>query len=399
MEVTILMPCLNEEETLRACIIKAMHAVETNNLEAEILIADNGSTDSSLDIAHSLGVTVIHVTEKGYGNTLRAGIEHAKGKYIIMGDSDDSYDFGAIQPFVQKLREGNDLVMGNRFRGGIEHGAMPFLHRYLGNPVLSFIGRLFFKIPAGDFHCGLRGFDRKAILNIGLCTTGMEFASEMIVKASLNHLKISEVPTKLYPDGRSRPPHLRTWRDGWRHLRFLLLFSPKWLFLYPGLAFILAGAMVTSILFMGPVKIQSITFDIHTMLYSSVMVVIGFQVVTFYFLSRIFAIKTGLDNNIKWLERFNNFFSLEKGLVAGSLILLSGVALTVYSIDVWEKTSFGNLEPMQIFRLVIPATTFLVLGVQLVFNSFFASILNLKTKFKIQEPEFGAMSYPAFQTR
>jgi glycosyltransferase involved in cell wall biosynthesis len=379
MEITILMPCLNEEETLRACITKAKQAIRTHKLDAEILVADNGSTDDSVHIARHMGARVIHVRDKGYGEALKAGIGHAQGKYIIMGDSDDSYDFSEIGSFICKLREGYDLVMGNRFLGGIEKSAMPFLHRYLGNPVLSWIGRLFFNIPVGDFHCGLRGVNRQTISDIGLCAAGMEFASEMVVKSSMNHLKITEVPTKLYPDGRSRPPHLRTWRDGWRHLRFLLLYSPKWLFLYPGFLMMIIGCLFTSVLFVGPVKLNSVTFDIHTMLYSAIMAIIGFQVITFYFFSRIFAIRAGLDSSRKWMKKFNRFFSLEKGLIIGFFILTAGFALTIYSLNIWERKSFGNLNPVSVLRFVIPAVTFLVLGVQLIFNSFFCSILQLKT--------------------
>lgn len=303
-----------------------------------------------------------------------------------MGDSNDSYDFTDILPFVKRLRDGNDLVMGNRFKGGIEKNAMPFLHKYLGNPVLSFIGRLFFKTSIGDFHCGLRWFNRSSILDIGLCSSGMEFASEMIVKSSLNNLKIVEVPIKLYPDGRSKRSHLRTWRDGWRHLRFLLLFSPKWLFLYPGLVFMMAGILTTAVLFQGPVKIGAVHFDIHTMLYSAITIVIGFQSVTLYFLARIFAIKSGLDNNNEWLKKFNRYFSLEKGLGTGVFVLISGVILSVYSLNIWNRQLFGNLDPLHVLRFVIPAVTCLLLGIQIIFNSFFTSILHLqKTIAKLNE--------------
>lgn len=378
MELTILMPCLNEEETIRLCVLKAQHALETNNIDGEILVADNGSIDCSTQIAESLGARVIHVVEKGYGKALSAGIEQAKGKYVIMGDSDDSYDFTDILPFVNRLRDGYDLVMGNRFKGGIEKNAMPFLHKYLGNPVLSFIGRLFFNTSIGDFHCGLRGFNRRSILAIGLCSPGMEFASEMIVKSSIYNLKIAEVPIKLYQDGRSRRSHLRTWHDGWRHLRFLLLFSPKWLFLYPGIVFMMAGILITVMLFQGPVKIGSVNFDIHTMLYSAISIVIGFQSVTFYFLARIFSIKSGLDNNKEWLKKFNRYFSLEKGLGMGIFVLLSGALFSVYTLNIWNRQSFGNLDPLYVLRFVIPAVTCLLLGIQIIFNSFFTSILHLQ---------------------
>jgi len=379
MEVTILMPCLNEEETIKNCILKAMHSIDKHGLDAEILVGDNGSSDNSAEIAQSLGARVIQVQEKGYGCALRAGISQAKGKYIIMGDADDSYDFGDIYSFISRLREGYDLVMGNRFKGGIEKGAMPFLHKYLGNPVLSYIGRLFFKIPIGDFHCGLRGMNKEAMTNAGLCTTGMEFASEMVVKSALNKLKITEVPIKLYKDGRSKAPHIRTWSDGWRHLRFLLLYSPKWLFLYPGLFMILLGIMVTALLFNGPVTIKNITFDVHTMLYFSLLSVVGFQLVAFYFQSKVFAIKESLLNNEVWLQRFEKYFSLEKGIVVGGLILICGIAFTVYCFSIWGSADFGDLDPKRVLRLAIPSVSSLLLGIQLIFNSFFISLLMLKT--------------------
>ncbi len=379
LELTILMPCLNEEETIGTCILKAQNAIKERGIMAEVLIADNGSTDASIEIAQNLGAQVIHVKERGYGSALIAGINHAKGKYIIMGDADDSYDFGDIYKFVKKLRNGFDLVMGNRFKGGVEKGAMPYLHRYLGNPVLSFIGRLFFRSPIKDFHCGLRGFNRDAILELGLCTTGMEFASEMVVKSALNKLNISEVPIKLYPDGRTRAPHLRTWHDGWRHLRFLLLYSPKWLFLYPGLFMFFIGLILSTILFGGPVNIGSVTFDIHSMLYFSMLIVVGFQVVAFYFQSKVFAIKTDLLKEPLWLKRFEKVFSLEKGLLIGLLLILIGVVLSVSSFLMWDKSAFGNLEPSKVFRVVIPAVTFLIIGGQSMFNSFFMSLLGLKT--------------------
>lgn len=378
LELTVLIPCLNEEETLGTCIKKAKEAIEKNNLLAEILIADNGSTDLSVEIAAGLGARIINVVEKGYGSALIAGIQQAQGKYIIMGDADDSYDFGDIMKFVTKLREGNDLVMGNRFKGGIKKGAMPFLHRYLGNPILSFIGRLFFKSAIKDFHCGLRGFNRDAIISIVLCTTGMEFASEMVVKSVLNNLTIAEVPVKLYPDGRSRAPHLRTWHDGWRHLRFLLLYSPKWLFLYPGLIITFLGVLVTTMLCFGPVILGTITFDIHTMLYSAMAAVMGWQVIAFYFQAKILAAQSNLIEESKWLMRFKKWFSLEKGIVAGFILILLGSMLTGYSFFIWDKNNFGNLQPTEVFRVVIPAVASLVLGVQLIFNSFFISILDLK---------------------
>jgi len=380
MELTILMPCLNEEETIELCILKANTYLSANGLEGEVLIADNGSTDRSIVIARELGARIISVKEKGYGNALRNGIEQAKGKFIIIGDSDNSYDFGDLTLFLTKLREGYHLVMGNRFKGGIERNAMPFLHRYLGNPVLSYLGRLFFGIAIRDFHCGLRGIEKETILTIGLSSTGMEFASEMVVKSYLHDLSITEVPTKLYPDGRSRPPHLNTWRDGWRHLRFLLLFSPHWLFLYPGLTCMLLGTLISTVLFFGPVVIGQVHFDIHTMLYTAMLIITGFQVVTFYFFSKLFAVRSGMNINMEWSIWLNKNFSLERGLFFGCLSLICGVGLTIYAIQVWDARSFGLLDPSQTFRLVIPAVTFIVIGVQVIFNSFFLSLLNLRIK-------------------
>jgi glycosyltransferase involved in cell wall biosynthesis len=387
-EITILMPCLNEDATLGICINKAMQAIDDHNLDAEILISDNGSTDNSIMIANSLGVRVISVKEKGYGNVLRSGIAHAQGKYVIMADSDNSYDFHYLLPFVIKLREDNDLVMGNRFLGGIEPNAMPFLHKYLGNPVLSFIGRLFFNISIGDFHCGFRGFNREAMLGNNLFTTGMEFASEMVIKSSLNRQKIVEIPVRLYKDGRQRSSHLRTWHDGWRHLRFLLLFSPSWLFLYPGLAMVFFGVIITIVLLPSPLTIGHIKLDVHTMLYSASLIVIGTQMITFYYFSRLFGEKEGVHYNRKWLSRFNEYFSLEKGLIIGGGILLVGVVLLLYSVNLWTNKSFGNLQPSKMLRIIIPSVTCLMLGIQLIFNSFFASILNLNIRHASPVPEY-----------
>src|SRR3990167_1616671 len=280
-ELTILMPCLNEAETLAVCIQKTKQFLDQEQVKGEILIADNGSTDGSQDIAMTQGVRVVSVSERGYGAALKTGIEAAAGRYVIMGDADDSYNFLHLKPFLDKLREGYDLVMGNRFKGGIMQGAMPFKNRFLGNPALSFLGRLFFNSQLGDFHCGLCGFHRERLQKLELQGNGMEFASEMIVKATLKQLKIAEVPTQLFPDGRSRKPHLRPWRDGWRHLRLLLLFSPRWLFFYPGLVLMLLGMLLMSTLVAGPVNIGGINFDIHTMLFSSVFMIAGMQAVSF----------------------------------------------------------------------------------------------------------------------
>lgn len=380
------MPCLNEEQTIAICIKKAQFSIERYQLNAEILVSDNGSADNSVSLAIDAGARVIIVKERGYGNVLRAGIEHAKGQYIIMADSDDSYDFSEIFPFVLKLREGYDLVMGNRFLGGIEPNSMPFLHRYLGNPVLSFVGRLFFKIPVGDFHCGIRGVNRQAMASINLFTTGMEFASEMIIKCSLSGQKITEIPVRLYPDGRSRPPHLRTWHDGWRHLRFLFLYCPTWLFLYPGSILMVVGIMITTLLLPGPVPLGHVTFDVHTMVYSASAIVIGFQTLTFYFCSKLFAAKKGFDYKNRWVGEFNHYFTLERGLIAGGIMLILGLSLTLYAIHMWIGKSFGTLQPSKMLRLIIPAVTSLMLGTQIIFNSFFASMLNLNLKYNKSIP-------------
>ena len=377
-ELSILMPCLNEEETLATCINKAKSFLEKNNVNGEVVIADNGSTDNSIKIATSLGARVVHIKEKGYGNALRGGILAAEGKYIIMADSDDSYDFINLMPYLEKLREGYDLVMGNRFKGGIKKGAMPFLHRYLGNPVLSFIGRLFFKIKIRDFHCGLRGFNRNRIIDINLVTTGMEFASEMVVKASLNHLKITEVPTILSPDGRNRPPHLNTWQDGWRHLRFLLLFSPRWLFLIPGLFFLISGIIVSSLLVVQSIFLNNVKFDIHTLLYTSTFIFIGFQFVSFYILSKIYATSNKLIPQSKSGAFWQKNFKMEYGVISGVIFIMAGITLTLKVYLTWSQLHFGNLDPVNTFRLAVPATLFLILGVQMIITSFLASLLGSK---------------------
>jgi glycosyltransferase involved in cell wall biosynthesis len=377
-ELSILMPCLNEAETLATCIEKAQKALANLNVNGEVVVADNGSTDGSPEIAASLGARVIHVAEKGYGSALLGGIKAARGKYIIMGDADDSYDFSNLGPFLEKLRAGYDLVMGNRFKGGIAPNAMPRLHRYLGNPVLTGIGRLFFSSECGDFHCGLRGFSKEAIERLDLRTRGMEFASETVVKASLHGLRITEVPTTLSVDGRNRPPHLRRWRDGWRHLRFLLLYSPRWLFLYPGLFLMLVGAVVSGWLLVGPRVVDGITFDIHTFLYAAMAIVIGYQTVIFAVFTKVFAITEGLLPEDPRLKTLFNYIQLETGILAGALMLVAGIGLSVYALSFWSATSFGPLDPSRTLRLVIPAVTAIALGLQTVLSSFFLSILGLE---------------------
>ncbi len=380
LELTIVMPCLNEAETLKTCIDKAMKYLKDNNVAGEVVIGDNGSTDGSQDIARSCGARVVDIPRKGYGSALMGAILAAKGKYVIMGDSDDSYDFSNLNPYMEKLRQGYDLVMGNRFKGGIAKGAMPFLHYYLGNPVLSFIGKLFFGGGINDFHCGLRGFRQDIVTLLNLQTTGMEFASEMVVKAQINKLKIIEVPTTLSPDGRSRPPHLRTWRDGWRHLRFLLLYSPKWLFLIPGLTLMILGFVLFALIEQGPVQLMNMYFDTNTLLYAGAFMVIGFQAVNFAVFTRIYAIQQGFLPKNKTLDKLYNFVTLEAGLVIGILITLAGLAGSVYSLYLWDLEEFGNLNYSSILRVVIPSVIAIMIGLQTVFSSFFLSFLGLNQK-------------------
>lgn len=379
LELTILMPCLNEAETLATCVGKAQSFLARSGIAGEVVVADNGSTDGSQSIATGLGARVVDITDRGYGSALIGGIRAARGRFVIMADSDDSYDFAALDPFVEKLRAGHQLVMGNRFQGGIKPGAMPPLHRWLGNPVLTFIGRLFFGSPAGDFHCGLRGFDRDAILGLSLNTPGMEFASEMVVKATLAGLRITEVPTILHPDGRSRPPHLRSWRDGWRHLRFLLLFSPAWLFLYPGLALSLGGLATMLWLLPGPRHVASITLDIHSLLYAAMALLVGVQSVTFFLFAKHFAIRGGILPDDPAFTRMVARMSLEKGLIAGLVPLLTGIALGMAAFGSWGGAGFGELHPTETMRLIIPSATLILLAFQIAYGSFFISVLEIRT--------------------
>ncbi|MBM3657968.1 MAG: glycosyltransferase family 2 protein [Actinobacteria bacterium] len=377
LELTVVLPCLNEAETLAICIRKALGSIRDLGIAGEVVIADNGSTDGSQEIARAEGARVVDVPIKGYGAALMGGIEAARGRFVIMADADDSYDLSTLGPFVEALRAGADLVMGNRFEGGIAPGAMPPLHRYLGNPVLSLIGRLFFHSPAGDFHCGMRGFRRDAILGLGLRTTGMEFASEMVVKATLEQLVITEVPTTLSPDGRSRAPHLRTWRDGWRHLRFLLLYSPRWLFLYPGILLFTIGIVLGIALIPGPIEIGDHALDVSALIYAMVMVLVGFQAIMFGVFARSFAMNEGLLPVSKGLQRAFHVVTLERGLVIGVLALLVGLGLAIYSIVNWGSNDFGALDTRDAVRVAVPAATLLVLGVETIMASFFLSVLGL----------------------
>ncbi len=377
-ELTILMPCLNEAETLATCIGKAQAFLADSGIVGEVLIADNGSTDGSQDIARRLGARVVPIAARGYGSALLGGIEAARGRFVIMGDSDDSYDFSRLAPFVEKLRAGYALVMGNRFKGGIMPGAMPPLHRYLGNPVLTTIGRVFFRSPCGDFHCGLRGFDREAILRLDLQAPGMEFASEMVVKATLHRLPIAEVPTVLSPDGRSRPPHLRSWRDGWRHLRFLLLFSPRWLFLYPGTALFLTGALGMAWLLPGPAHVAGVTFDINTLFYASLAVVVGFHSILFWVFAKLYGMREGLVPPDPGFMTVVRQLTLERGLILGALLLLFGLGLGVGAVSTWGGAAFGELSPSKAMRLVIPSGTAVLLAFQIAYGAFFLSVLEIR---------------------
>ena len=380
IEVSVVMPCLNEAETLETCILKAQKAFRQANIAGEVIIADNGSADGSPEIAERLGAKVAHVAARGYGSALMGGIASASGKYIIMGDADASYDFEHIPRFLDRLRANSDLVMGNRFKGGIAPDAMPPLHRYLGNPMLSRLGRLFFGGSCGDFYCGLRGFSKKAYETMGLRTTGMEFATEMVVKATLLGMKVTEVPTTLSPDGRSRPPHLRTWRDGWRTLRFFLLYSPRWLFLYPGMALMLAGFLVGAWLLPAPRRVGNVVFDVHTLLYAAIAILLGFQSIAFAVFTKLFAITEGLHPPDTLLNRLFPYINLELGLLVGTILSILGLGISVYAVHFWGQQHFGPLDMSRTFRVVIPAALSLTLGVQAIFSSFFLSVLGLSRR-------------------
>jgi len=380
IEVSVVMPCLNEAETLETCIVKAQRAMQEANIAGEVVVADNGSADGSVAIAERLGARVVNVRAKGYGNALMGGIAVALGKYVVMGDADDSYDFGHIPRFVEQLRKGSDLVMGNRFRGGNQKDAMPPLHRYFGNPALTRLGRLFFRSPVGDFYCGLRGFRKDAYERMGLRTTGMEFATEMVVKSTLLDLRIAEVPTTLSPDGRSRPPHLRTWRDGWRTLRFFLLYSPRWLFLYPGMALMLVGSLLGLWLLPAQRTVGSVTFDVHTMVYAAAFVLLGFQAIAFAVFTKFFAISEGLLPPDRTLDKLFQYITLEVGIAVGTLLTIAGLAISVYAVGAWGSQHFGPLDYSHTMRMVIPSALFLTLGAQTIFASFFMSVLGLRRR-------------------
>lgn len=377
VELTILMPCLNEAETIAVCIRKAQGFLARTGISGEVLISDNGSTDGSQEIATALGARVVRAPRRGYGAALINGIEHARGAYIIMGDADDSYDFENLDPFVERLRAGDDLVMGNRFAGGIAPGAMPPLHKYLGNPVLSGIGQLFFRPNIGDFHCGLRGFNAARIRELNLQTTGMEFASEMVVKASLARYRIREVPTTLKKDGRSRPPHLRSWHDGWRHLRFLLLFAPRWLFVYPGLVAFFLGAIAVGILSFGGVRIGAVGFDVTTMVYASALCVIGYQALLFFWLTKLYATQEAFLPTSPRYRAIVARWSAERGLLAGLALFLFGILLGVIQVIRWGSLDFGPQDATEVVRIAIPSALGIMLGFQTMMMSFYSGVLTI----------------------
>ncbi|KQP69683.1 dolichol-P-glucose synthetase [Microbacterium sp. Leaf288] len=369
------MPCLNEAETLAVCIEKAQGFLARSGVSGEVLISDNGSTDGSQEIAERLGARVSHAPQRGYGAALINGIEQARGRYIIMGDADDSYDFVNLEAFVERLRGGADLVMGNRFKGGIAPGAMPPLHKYLGNPVLSGIGQLFFRPNIGDFHCGLRGFNRDRIRALDLQTTGMEFASEMVVKSSLARYRIEEVPTTLKKDGRSRPPHLRSWHDGWRHLRFLLLFAPRWLFVYPGLVAFFLGALAVAVLAFGSVEVAGVGFDVTTMVYASALCVIGYQSLLFFWLTKLYATQEGFLPASPRYRAIVAKWSAERGLLIGLSLFLFGVVIGIVQVVRWGSLDFGEQDAAAVVRIAIPSALGIMLGFQTVMMSFFSGVL------------------------
>jgi glycosyltransferase involved in cell wall biosynthesis len=377
LELTILMPCLNEAETVATCVRKARAFLERTAISGEVLVADNGSSDGSVRLAREAGARVVQIERKGYGSALLGGLDAARGRWVIMADSDDSHDIARLDAFVDGLRAGNILVMGNRFRGGIRQGSMSWLNRYLGNPVLSFIGRLLFSSPIGDFHCGLRGVERAAALRLGLCAPGMEFASELIVKATLAGWRIAEVPTVVSPAGRSRAPHLRSWRDGWRHLRFLLMMSPRWLMLYPGACLIAAGAAAELLILRGPVVIRGIGFDIHTMLYAAGATVLGVQLVLFSLVARTVGVLKNLLPMTPWLARFLRAFTLERGILAGLALGAGGLVLAGYSV-ILASAHLGAIDPVRMMRVIIPSVTLMLAGTETVFASFLLGFIDVR---------------------
>jgi glycosyltransferase involved in cell wall biosynthesis len=382
-EVSVVMPCLNEADTLETCINKARGAFESANIKGEVIVADNGSTDGSQEIAQRSGARVVPVKWRGYGNALMGGIAAARGRFVVMGDADDSYDFGEIPRIVAKLREGYALVQGCRLPSGggtVMPGAMPALHRWWGNPMFSRLARWWFRTPIHDVYCGLRGFTRELYERLDQRCTGMEFATEMIIKASLHGERIAEVPITLHPDGRkAHKPHLKTFRDGWRTLRFFLLYTPRWLFLMPGLLMILVGLVGYAVALPG-LRIRAVRFDAHTMLFASVAILCGYQSIIFAVFTKIFAIGEKLMPETPNMTRLFKVFTLERGLVAGATMLLAGLALLVSAVVIWWDAKFGNLDYAKTMRVVVPGATLTALGFQTILSSFFMSVLGLRRR-------------------
>lgn len=374
--LSVVIPCLNEANTIGRCIQKARHALDRLNLVfSEIIVADNGSSDGSQAICENQKVRIIHVPQKGYGAALHAGISAAESEWVIFADGDDSYDFGEIPLFIPFMNADHDLVVGNRFGGKIHKGAMPFLHRYLGTPVISFIGRQSFKVPLTDFNCGMRAISKKAYQQLGMKAPGMEYASEMIAKAGIGNLRIAEVPVTLHKDGRGRKPHLRTWQDGWKHLRLILLLSPKWLLLYPALFFLIVGTLLGGILVFSFVRIFNVSLDIHTLYYASIMFMLGIQLLQFYILARLYGSSMGIYPARRLSKFVFEYLAFEKALISGFLIFLTGILLTGYAVYIWQQTGFGVLDPVYVFRIIIPAGFCLSLGMQVVVFGFLLYML------------------------
>ena len=378
LEFSIVMPCLNEAASVGVCIEKARASLDKAGIAGEIIVADNGSTDDSRLIATDRGARVVPVAARGYGNALAVGIEAARGRYVIMGDADDSYDFSQLEPFVEKLRDGCDLVVGNRFKGGIEPQSMPFLHRVLGNPMLSFIGRRLFGTPCGDIYCGLRGFDRAKIQALDLRSGGMEYAIEMIVKATLNGLRVAEVPTVLSPDERGRESHLNTWRDGWRSLRLLLVYSPRWLFLYPGLVLLLGGLAGMVWLLPEQRRVGDVTFDVSTLLYAGLAIVVGLQSIYFFVTARWFGIAEGLLPDDRRFRRIFGVRAPDLGVAVGACLLAAGLVVSGIAVAIWHRHGFGPLDYPHILRFVIAGSVLIACGFQTMLSSLFLSVLRLR---------------------
>ncbi len=390
IEITIVMPCLNEAETLAACVAEAVAALESVGVVGEVVVADNGSSDGSQALALAGGARVVEVPARGYGNALAAGIAAARGRFVLMGDADGSYDFGALPAFLDALHAGADLVMGCRLPAGggrILRGAMPWKHRWIGNPILTALGRLFFTAPIHDFHCGLRAFRRDAVLALGLQCPGMEFASEMVVRASFAGLVLAEVPVILRPDGRSRPPHLRSWRDGWRHLRFMLLFSPRWLFLIPGLGLSLVSLVAFLLLLAGPIRVGDVTFDVNTLIMASAGLVAGVQTVLLGMLAKAAAVQLGIAPPTPLLTRLQGLRTIELGIVSGGLLLLVGLTYALLAVERWRETGFGELAATDSVRIVVPAVTAAAIGVQLAFSGFALAILEFGRELRLKRAQ------------